>query len=184
MPITPDAKDWTWVLREVCTECGFDVRNFPREQVGDMIRNNASSWEPVLRHPKVRRRPSDDTWSALEYACHVRDVFRVYDERLKSMLEEEDAHFENWDQDAHAVENHYESADPEVVLKEIAEAAEALAARFDTVEGDRWERTGKRSDGASFTTESFARYLIHDPVHHLYDVDRGFVALADPRREG
>ncbi len=25
-------------------------------------------------------------------------------------------------------------------------------------------------DGAAFTIESFARYLIHDPVHHLYDV--------------
>jgi hypothetical protein len=33
-------------------------------------------------------RPSDDRWSALEYACHVRDVFRLYDERLEMMLTE------------------------------------------------------------------------------------------------
>ena len=25
-------------------------------------------------------------------------------------------------------------------------------------------------DGAAFTVETFARYLTHDPVHHLYDV--------------
>jgi len=38
------------------------------------------------------------------------------------------------------------------------------------VSGDQWQRTGFRSDGAWFTVESFARYFIHDLVHHLYDV--------------
>jgi hypothetical protein len=35
---------------------------------------------------------------------------------------------------------------------------------------DQWQRPGRRSDGARFTVETFARYFIHDPVHHLYDV--------------
>jgi hypothetical protein len=38
------------------------------------------------------------------------------------------------------------------------------------VTGDQWRRTGNRGDGARFTVETFARYLMHDPVHHLYDV--------------
>ena len=41
---------------------------------------------------------------------------------------------------------------------------------FGTVTGPLWERPGRRSDGARFTVETFARYFIHDPVHHLYDV--------------
>ena len=53
---------------------------------------------------------------------------------------------------------------------ELAEAAELLAAKFDGVSGEAWQRTGSRSDGAHFTIESFARYFIHDPIHHLYDV--------------
>jgi hypothetical protein len=178
MSITPDGKDWTWVLREVCPECGFDVRNFPREQVGSLIRDNAASWRPVLEHPNVSRRPYDDTWSALEYACHVRDVFKLYDERLQLMLTEDDARFDNWDQDETAVESRYDEQDPSVVGNELRAAAEALADRFDSVEGKQWDRTGKRSDGVEFTTESFGRYLTHDPIHHLYDVDRGFVRLA------
>lgn len=178
MPITPDEKDWTWVLREVCTECGFDVRTFPREDVGKLIRRNADSWRAVLAHPLVRVRPSDDRWSALEYACHVRDVFRLYDRRLQQILEEDGARFENWDQDAAAIEARYDEQDPEQVERELRDAAERLARRFDTVEGEAWERTGHRSDGADFTTESFARYMIHDPVHHLYDADRGFIQLA------
>ena len=40
------------------------------------------------------------------------------------------------------------------------------------VDGDGWERTGRRSDGASFTIDSIGRYYLHDIEHHLWDVDR------------
>ncbi len=53
---------------------------------------------------------------------------------------------------------------------QLAEAAAALAGRFGAVEGDQWQRPGRRGDGAAFTVEAFGRYFIHDPVHHLYDV--------------
>jgi hypothetical protein len=108
----------------------------------------------------------------------VRDVFDLYNERLEMMLEQEDPKFLNWDQDATAVEEKYSEQDPVTVSKELEAAAERLAARFDTVTGDQWSRTGTRSDGARFTVESFARYLIHDPVHHLNDVKRGFARLS------
>lgn len=55
----------------------------------------------------------------LAYACHLRDVCRVYTERLALMSTQDDPHHPNWDQDATAVED---------------------------------------------------RYLVHDPVHHLWDV--------------
>jgi hypothetical protein len=51
----------------------------------------------------------------------------------------------------------------------IRAAADALADAFDEVDGEDWLRLGRRSAGASFTVESFARYLVHDPVHHLWD---------------
>jgi hypothetical protein len=43
MAITPDTKDWTFVLERTCPECGFDVQTFPREQVASMIRENAET---------------------------------------------------------------------------------------------------------------------------------------------
>jgi DinB superfamily len=178
MPIVPETKDWTFVLERTCDECGFDVRTFPREQVGDMVRTNASQWGALLRHPDVRKRPSDDRWSALEYACHVRDVFRLYDYRLGLMLTEDDPDYPNWDQDATAIESNYADDDPEKVAGEIEAAAQALAAHLDAVEGGQWERTGNRSDGARFTVESFVRYLVHDPIHHVYDVQQGYARLS------
>lgn len=171
--ITPDDKDWTWVLAEVCAECEFDVRSFPREEIGEMIRENAASWQRILAAADagvLRHRRSSDKWSDLEYAAHVRDVFRLYDVRLGLMLTEDGPTYPNWDQDVTAVEENYNGEDPAVVSSELVEAAEALATRFDGVSGDQWDRTGYRSDGAEFTVETFARYLIHDPAHHLWDV--------------
>jgi len=170
MPIVPDTKNWTWVLTRPCPECGFDARGFPREETAQRLRANAASWREVLHRPDVGRRPADDVWSPLEYACHVRDVFRIYDERLRLMLTEDAPAYPNWDQDATAVAERYAEQDPEVVDRELRAAAAALAARFEQVSGDDWDRTGTRSDGAEFTVETFARYLLHDPVHHLWDV--------------
>ena len=53
---------------------------------------------------------------------------------------------------------------------EIHAAAAAVASRFESVSGEQWDRPGRRSDGAAFTVETFGRYFVHDPVHHLYDV--------------
>ncbi len=168
--IVPDDKDWTWVLERPCPECGFEAGSVDATAVGDLVRDNASAWQRVLSSPTVRDRPSPDRWSPLEYGCHVRDVLRIYLERLDLMLSEEGPHFPNWDQDATAIEDDYAGQSPVAVAVELTKAATALADRFDTVDGEQWARTGFRSDGASFTIDTFARYFIHDPVHHLWDV--------------
>jgi len=168
--IVPDSKDWTWVLHSACSECGLDTRRVPREGIAGLLRANAARWLVVLDHAVVRDRPAAGVWSPLEYACHVRDVFQVFAGRLDRMLTETDPLFANWDQDATAVEQRYDRQDPARVASELSVAAEALAIRFGEVTGPQWDRPGRRTDGARFTVETFGRYFIHDPVHHLYDV--------------
>jgi hypothetical protein len=171
MTIVPDTKDWTWVLRRPCPECGLDTQDFAVQAVPEMVIANAAAWREVLTGPKdTRTRPVPDKWSALEYACHVGDVFRLFDQRLELMLSQDDPLFPNWDQDATAIAESYRDQDPREVATALREAGQAIADRFAGVTGGQWERTGRRSDGASFTVESFARHFIHDPVHHLCDV--------------
>jgi hypothetical protein len=105
-------------------------------------------------------------------------VFRLYDERLQLMLDEDGVRFANWDQDATAVEQRYGDQDPRTVASELADAAAALAARFDAVPADRWQHRGRRSDGAEFTVETFAVYFVHDPIHHVHDVEDGYRMLS------
>ncbi len=168
--LTPDTKDWTWVITTQCPECGFDATAFDRELVGSMVRDNAAAWPELLTAPGSTRRPTAEVWSALEYGCHVRDVFRIFDERLWLMLNDVGPRFANWDQDETAVAERYREQHPRVVAEELRVAAQTIADRFDTVAGPQWDRTGDRSDGSSFTVETFARYFIHDPVHHLREV--------------
>lgn len=170
MAIVPDTKNWTWVLDERCPECGFEASEINLAAMGELVRTNVGAWPSLLAADNARIRPRPDRWSALEYGCHVRDVFVLFDERLRLMLETDAPQFANWDQDVTAAEQRYDLQDPVTVCIELVAAGRALAERWDGVRSDQWQRTGDRSDGSSFTVESFARYFLHDPVHHVRDV--------------
>lgn len=180
MPITPDTKDWTWVLGERCPECAFDSRAVEFSALPGLIRASTEPWPDVLSRDDVRDRPDDHTWSALEYACHVRDVYRIFVIRLHLMLEQDNPAFENWDQDATAIRDRYSEQDPSVVAEELAAAAGAVADSFAAVHPDQTSRTGLRSDGSTFTVETLGRYMIHDPIHHLHDVGVDVTGLTTP----
>ena len=172
MTIVPDTKDWTWVLKRPCIECGFDSSRVELSGLTAMIRANAAAWQGVLgaARESVSARPEPGKWSALEYGCHVRDVLRLYDYRLQLMFTQDNPLYPNWDQDETALAERYAQQDPARVAAELAQAAETIACRFAAVTGQEWSRKGRRSDGTQFTIESLARYFIHDLVHHLYDV--------------
>ncbi|MCU1475491.1 MAG: methyltransferase type 12 [Subtercola sp.] len=172
MVIVPDTKNWTWVLERACPECGFGSSATEAIDVPRLTRENAAAWPAVLKRADVAVRPDAETWSALEYGAHVRDVFRIFAGRLALMLAEDDPEFANWDQDATAVEERYNEQDPAVVSAQLVEAAESIASAFERVPDGQWGRTGRRSDGSGFTVDTLARYYIHDPVHHLFDVNR------------
>jgi hypothetical protein len=170
MPIIPETKSWTWVLERPCPDCGFDVSTFEATDVPGMLRRDAPTWAAILTGPDVRTRPDDATWSPLEYAAHVRDVFRLQDYRVGLMLAEDDPTYPSWNQDETAITEKYNEQDPAVVAVELVEAAEAVASSLAAVHGEQWQRTGNRTDGASFTVESLAKYFVHDEIHHLWDV--------------
>ncbi|WP_026554254.1 DinB family protein [Arthrobacter sp. 35W] len=171
MAIIPEDKDWTWVLAETCPECGFAAAEATPSTVASTIPTLLPRWQAVLRRSESSVRPDEDTWSPLEYACHVRDVFDIFEARLELMLAQDNPTFENWDQDKTAVESDYGAQDPAVVSHELVDAGEEAASAFASVSEDQWERTGVRSNGSVFTVHTLAGYFLHDVVHHLHDVD-------------
>lgn len=177
--IAPDTKDWTWVLESSCPECGFDTRRVTPADIPDVVRANAAGWPPVLNRADAAVRRSAGVWSPLEYGCHVRDVFEVFTARLQRMLSETDPLFDNWDQDATALEDDYRTQNPGQVAEQLTEAAERAAAAFAAVPDTDWQRTARRTDGAHFTVETLGRYFVHDPEHHLWDVS-GTTAWSPP----
>jgi hypothetical protein len=97
-------------------------------------------------------------------------VFVLFDQRLALMLTVDDPLFANWDQDETARAERYDQQDPTKVSVQLTTAGETLARSFESVAPLQWTRSGRRSDGAVFTVTTFARYFIHDPLHHLFDV--------------
>ena len=173
--IVPDDKDWTVVITDGCADCGFSADLDPLTTAA-VVRDSVAVWEQALARADVRTRPAPTTWSPLEYGCHVRDVCRLFRDRLELMLSEDSgrsgtARFANWDQDVTAVEQRYHEQDPATVAEQYAMAAEALAAAFDSVQGEQWQRRGLRSNGSQFTVTTFGAYLVHDLVHHEHDVN-------------
>jgi hypothetical protein len=168
--IVPDTKDWTWVIQRRCPDCGFEAGAVAGATIPTLLRGFAARWVEVLRRADVARRPARGVWSPLEYACHVRDVCRVFRERAHLMLTEDEPTFANWDQDAAAVAARYGEQEPVTVAGELREAADAAAQVFAGVSGDQWSRRGVRSNGSTFTVETLGQYFLHDLAHHLWDV--------------
>ncbi len=171
--IEPDTKDWTWVISRSCPECGFDGSAVSHTDVADRIKADAAQWPRRLIAADVAVRPRPTVWSVLEYGCHVRDVHRIFNDRVRLMLSEDEPRFANWDQDATAIEDDYGSQDPVVVASELVDAAAAVTATYERVPRGAWSRRGLRSNGSEFTVASIAVYHLHDVVHHAHDVDHG-----------
>jgi hypothetical protein len=168
----PDTNNWTWVLDRACAECGYDARSTPAATVAGRLGEEVDFWREALAGPDdlVRRRPAAQVWSVLEYGCHVRDIFLVTTSRVELICTEDVAEFPNWDQDATAVADHYAAQQPERVSAQLTDAAHVLADRLDALTPAEWGRSGRRSDGSGFTTDSLARYFLHDLVHHHWDI--------------
>jgi len=171
-PIPPDTKDWTWVLRRPCPECGFEPTAVHHTDVAAHIRADAEDWRRRLAGPEAGIRPRPTMWSPLEYGCHVRDVHRNFNHRARLMLAEHEPSFDNWDQDATAQTEGYASQDPAVVADELFDAASTVAQTYDSVPADAWFRRGLRGNGSEFTIATLAIYHLHEIVHHRWDVTR------------
>jgi hypothetical protein len=168
--IEPDSKDWTWVLESRCPDCGFDAAAVRRDDIPHLVRGDAVTWIDRLRSPAATIRTAPTVWSILEYGCHVRDVHRIFDQRVRMMLTEDEPRFPNWDQDETALADGYSAQTPATVAGDLLAAANTVADTYAGVGDDEWSRRGLRSNGSEFTVDSIARYHLHDIVHHAWDV--------------
>jgi hypothetical protein len=173
--------DGSWVPPEpgwVCPECGFAVDDHPPNGMAETVRGFARRYRAPLTRglpgedldALLRTRPAGGGWSALEYACHARDVFLVSDHRIGKVMSERPT-FRRVDPDTAATELDYNGQDPTRVVDEIAAATEALATRLETLPPEGWDRVGVRED-VEVTVTTIAINAVHEGSHHLLDLAR------------
>ena len=64
--IEPDTKDWTWVTRRACEQCGFDPAEVAAEQLADLLHENTRGWYghwPTPTTPYAPPRTCGRGWS-------------------------------------------------------------------------------------------------------------------------
>jgi hypothetical protein len=172
-----------------CEECGFDSDSVSSADADTTIRSFGRRYRaPLTRFlpgedgdALLRLRPAASTWSALEYACHVRDVFDLYDTRIRRVVDEDTPSFESMGRDERAVRERYNEQHAPTVADELATNAERLATTVAGLQHGDWERTGVNPypEPAPRTALWMVRNVVHEANHHLLDIGRGLRAVRE-----
>jgi S-DNA-T family DNA segregation ATPase FtsK/SpoIIIE len=123
----------------------------------------------------LRTRPAEGVWSALEYACHVRDVFLVQRDRLYTALVEETPTFTPMYRDQRVTLARYNVQNPEEVATQLATAAQLIAQAFQALDAAQFQRRCIYNFPAP-TERSLlwvGQHMIHEGEHHFRDIERG-----------
>lgn len=164
-----------------CEECGYEYESVPTEKLAGRLRDLGPRYREALAAADVRaarRRPAPEVWSALEYACHMRDVLLVQRDRAIVALAEDTPAFARMYRDERVNLCHYSSEPLGQVLDDLEVAARLCATVFDGLDEAAWERTLVYNLPAAEPTARppdvawLARHTVHEGEHHLMDVNR------------
>jgi hypothetical protein len=138
---------------------------------------SAGKWRAFLVHAddaSLRTIPAPGIFSPVQYGAHVRDILRVYGDRILIMLDEDHPVFPQFNPDESAWDG-YNRLDPEELAGDIEAQARRLAAILDGLQPAQWSLTMVRDGGTDgvykFTVAGLASYAVHEAHHHLLDAN-------------
>jgi hypothetical protein len=175
----PIEDDGAWPEHHTCPECGlaYDsvsqgdavvaVRSFPR-RYREALAGPADdpAWDRI-----VRRRPSPEVFSAIEYTGHVAMAIENWTARLQKVLVEDDYVFTPTDVAATVRDQHFETQPVEAVLDRLDQAAPRFADAIAHLSHAQLERTFLRARTPR-TVRWIFQQVVHEGSHHLRDVAR------------
>jgi DNA segregation ATPase FtsK/SpoIIIE, S-DNA-T family len=160
---------------ETCSECGYSYASLSRPDIPPEIRGYGLRYAALLDGTddrRLRAHPRPGVWSALEYVCHVRDIYRVQRGRVLEATTEDTPDFASMRRDERVLEDNYNAQDPLVVASEIASASDSLARTLEDLDPAGWDSTGiyHWPTTALRTVDWIGRHTLHESVHHLRDI--------------
>lgn len=123
------------------------------------------------------RRSYEGGWSMIQYAAHLADAARVYDERLRRLANEENPHLPAYNPDAYAAEFRYHEMDPEDVLLRLTQHRAATIEFLRSLDEGQWERPGVHEEDGPITLRGLAEHMAHHEGDHVSTI-RGLRRLA------
>lgn len=165
-----------------CGECGYAYGSVAEADGPGAIAGMARRYRiPLSRFlagedgtALLRAHPLPGTWSALEYACHVRDVLEVQCQRIERGLVEDNPVLELMRREERVLELHYNEQDPESVATDIGTNAETLSHLVAQLTQSQLARTVSYPfpEPTERTLSWMVAHTLHEAEHHLLDIGR------------
>jgi S-DNA-T family DNA segregation ATPase FtsK/SpoIIIE len=175
--------DPTWWRRppevrvDSCDECGFRYDEERLQPLDALLRDVGPPFRTVLTEgddDALRRRPAQDVWSALEYACHFRDVLLLQRDRIYVALVQDRPGFTPMYRDERVALARYNDQDPAKVADQIDVAADLLAGTYAVLDDDQLARQCHYGfpDPEVRTIRWIGVHTLHEGQHHAMDARR------------
>lgn len=169
-----------------CDECGFESASVTADNAEETVRALGRRYRAPLTRllsgedpgRVLRRRPDPDTWSALEYAAHIRDVIALWGSALHATLTRDRPSIPRPDPDIadrYAAEQSYNDEDPETVADQISANADRMGAKIAGMRPADWGRVVVLGD-EEMSALAIVRKVAHEGAHHLLDIGRSLRA--------
>src|SRR3984957_5357000 len=133
---------WQWARAQTdrCPQCGHHPAAMERDTLGTQLMESAESWRSFLMEADdsyLRTVPAPGVFSPVQYGAHVRDILRVYGDRILIMLEEDDPVFPQFNPDE-GVWDGYNRLGREELAEDLGAQAQRLATILGKLEPDQW----------------------------------------------
>jgi MOSC domain-containing protein YiiM len=162
-------------LIETCALCGFDSSDYTRQDLLGTLRALAPMWRTMTEGMPRRvlcARPAADTWSAIEYAAHSRDVTATMGRLLHFTLTSDDPRLGPPPETP-------QPAPAQSLTETITELDQNVArlhSRAMKLTDDEWQRAVVLGED-DLDVRWIVGHAVHDGTHHLRDVGRGLAEL-------
>jgi hypothetical protein len=167
--------DWTRIQRDPCPQCGQHPAALSPSLLGELTAESSVAWREFLLKADdiyLRTIPEPGVFSPIQYAAHVRDILRVYGDRMVLGVEEDSPTVPIFNP-AQEVFESYNRLDAQELAADLEAQAQRLAKIVEDMGPADWSRVVINDRGQygvyTFTVAGLACNAVHEAHHHLLD---------------
>jgi hypothetical protein len=144
-----------------------------RQKIVDALRALPGQVEALVRdldEETLRRRPAPDQWSIKEVCAHLRDSLEIDGERIRRMLEGDEAFLPAYDQEALARERDYQNESMPLILTALRAFSGGIAYVLEGLSEEQWQRSGRHEERGPISVAQYAELLAEHARQHLEQI--------------
>lgn len=125
----------------------------------------------------LRRKPAPDKWSALEVVCHLRDVERLWVDRIVKAAFSDRPAFYMLDFEALVSKNHYNTQDLGASIREFARLRADTVCLLRALPASQWKRVGIHPKRGEMSIERIMEIMIGHDQGHFDQIGKAVAAV-------